>query len=169
MKTGHESHAHERFDRRQAMWLIGFLVLTFGAAAIGTMATTPAIDDWYRRLEMPALTPPSWVFSPVWTLLYVLMAIAAWIVWRRGGLHRARLALSLFLIQLALNAGWSIIFFGMRRPGLALVELAVLWVAILATLIAFSRWSRTAAWLLAPYLAWVTFAGYLNWGIWRLN
>ncbi len=160
---------HQPLDRRQVLVLLGFLLLTFAAAAIGSLFTTGGLDPWYRQLEKPALNPPSWVFGPVWTLLYILMATAAWLVWRRGDWGRARLALGLWVVQLALNSFWSILFFGMRAPGPAFVELVVLWLAILATTIAFARWSRPAALLMLPYLAWVTFAGYLNFSIWLLN
>lgn len=149
--------------------LVLLVAVCLGAAALGGLATAPEIPGWYATLEKPAWNPPSWVFGPVWTTLYLLMAIAAWLVWTRSGLADARGALTLFAIQLALNVAWSFIFFGARRPGWALLELVVLWCAILATLLAFRRHSEAAGWLLVPYLAWVTFAGVLNATIWRLN
>jgi translocator protein len=120
-------------------------------------------------LEKPAFNPPSWVFGPVWTVLYAMMAVAAWLVWREAGFGGATAALSLFFVQLALNLAWSGIFFGLRQPGWALVEIAVLWAAILATMILFFRHSTLAGWLLVPYLLWVSFASVLNAALWRLN
>lgn len=133
------------------------------------MLTTPSIGGWYATLAKPAWTPPNWVFGPVWSLLYLAMAVAAWLVWRQVGFPRAASALNLFGVQLVLNVCWSAIFFGAHRPGLAFAEIVVLWLAILATMVAFRSLSRPAAWLLAPYLAWVAFAATLNFSIWRLN
>lgn len=124
---------------------------------------------WYDALRKPPFQPPKWVFGPVWTVLYAAMAVAAWRVWRRAGWDGARGPLTLFLVQLALNVAWSWLFFAWRRPDLASVEIVVLWLAILATLLAFLRVDRAAAWLLAPYLAWVTFATALTIALWRLN
>ncbi len=139
------------------------------AAGLGNWATTLSVSSWYQQLARPAWTPPDWVFAPVWTALYMMMATAAWLVWRQHGLSAARWPLALFLVQLALNVLWSVIFFGLRRPELAAIEIVVLWAAILATLIAFWRRSRVAGWLLVPYLAWVAFAAGLNFEIARLN
>ena len=125
--------------------------------------------DWYLALEKPAWNPPSWVFAPVWTTLYVMMGVAAWLVWRRSGFAGARGALSLFFCQLGLNALWSYIFFGAHQMGWALVEMGGLWVAILGTILAFRRHSCAAARLLMPYLAWVSFAAVLNFTLWQLN
>jgi benzodiazapine receptor len=124
---------------------------------------------WYDALRKPQFQPPKSVFGPVWTVLYAAMGVAAWRVWRRAGWGGARGALTLFLAQLALNVAWSWLFFAWRRPDLASVEIVVLWLAILATLLAFRRVDRPAAWLLAPYLAWVTFATALTIALWRLN
>jgi benzodiazapine receptor len=137
---------------------------------IGSLFTVPAIPSWYAGLAKPAYAPPNWIFAPVWTTLFLLMGIAAFLVWRRGQEKReVKIGLAFFLAQLALNLIWSVIFFGLRNPGGALIEIAVLWSAILATAIAFREVSRTAALLLLPYLAWVTFAAYLNYSIWSLN
>lgn len=125
--------------------------------------------EWYAQLIKPAWNPPSWVFGPVWTILYALMGIAAWLVWRRGGWRTQSFPLGLFLIQLALNALWTPLFFGFHRPDLALVDIVTLWLAITATLAAFWPIHRGAALLLAPYLAWVSFASFLNFSIWQLN
>jgi tryptophan-rich sensory protein len=167
---------------RSAFVLLGSILLCFVAAALGSLATAPAIDGWYRTLSKPEWTPPGAVFGPVWTTLYLTMAIAAWLIWRTGierrersapALDRSkvsvRCALALFALQLALNVSWSWIFFGMRSPGWAAIEIAALWLAIAATTIAFFSRSRLAGWLMTPYLAWVTFAAALNVAIWLMN
>jgi tryptophan-rich sensory protein len=127
--------------------------------------------DWYASLAKPAWTPPTWVFGPAWTILYAMMAAAAWRLWRRLGARprESRRALALFAVQLALNLSWTPVFFGMQRPDLALVVILFLWVAIAATIVAAWKACKTAAALLVPYLAWVTFATALNAAIWRLN
>lgn len=149
-------------------WLVlgGFLVLSFGAAALGS----PFIPgEWYASIAKPSWNPPSWVFGPVWTLLYTMMAVAAWLVWQRGAGRARRVALGLFGVQLALNAAWTPLFFGLHLMGIAFAEILLLWIAIVATIMAFGRVHRVAAWLLAPYLAWVSFAAFLNFTLWRLN
>ncbi len=146
--------------------LAGWLTLCFGAAGLGTMFRP---GEWYKNLAKPWWTPPDWLFGPVWTLLYLFMGVAAWLVWRRGGFQEARGALALFLVQLLLNALWSWVFFGLQQPGWAFLELSLLWLAIAATLAAFWRLVPAAGWLLAPYLAWVSFAGVLNFALWHLN
>ncbi|MCX7598466.1 MAG: tryptophan-rich sensory protein [Armatimonadetes bacterium] len=141
----------------------------FAAAALGGYATSTSVQDWYPTLKKPAWNPPNSVFGPVWTVLYLAMGIAAWIVWTKAGFSAARMPLALFAVQLLLNMAWSFFFFAFRNPGAAFVELCVLWVAISATLAAFWRVSILAAGLLVPYLAWVTFAGVLNFTVWQLN
>jgi tryptophan-rich sensory protein len=143
--------------------------LCFAAAAVGAWLTGDAIESWYSGLAKPSFNPPNWVFGPAWTALYSMMAVAAWLVWRERGRRDVSIALVLFLVQLALNAAWSGVFFGLRNPAAALAEIAVLWLLIAATLFAFRRVRPVAGWLLAPYLAWVTFASALNFEIWRLN
>lgn len=140
------------------------------AGVIGSVFTAPAIDSWYANLVKPELSPPNWVFGPVWTTLFALMGIAAFLIWRKG-LNRkdVKIALGLFIGQLALNALWSIIFFGLHSPAGAFVEIIFLWLAILATIIAFYKISRLSALLLLPYVLWVSFAGYLNFSIWQIN
>ena len=156
--------------RRQVVGLVVSLAAVFAAAGVASLFTARSVAGWYTALAKPSWTPPGAVFAPVWTALYFLMALAAWLVWRKaGGLAAARLPLALFAVQLALNAAWSILFFGLRMPGLAFGELVLLWVAIAATLAAFRRVLPAAGLLLAPYLAWVTFAGALNFALWRLN
>jgi benzodiazapine receptor len=157
--------AHD--DRlRRSLGLVAWIALPFLAAWFGVQF--PA-GDYYALLERPSWSPPAWIFGPAWTILYVSMGVAAGLVWLRHGFAGARFALSLFLLQLLLNAAWSWIFFGLRAPGWALVEILCLWVAITATVGAFWRKRRAAGALLSPYLAWVTFAAALNAEIWRLN
>ena len=154
----------------QWLGLVIAVAVCFAAAAVGSHYTTPAIPTWYASLQKPAWNPPNWAFGPVWTLLYMMMAVAVWLVWReRGFAGAAALAIALFAIQLILNSLWSIIFFGWRRPGLALAEIFFLWAAIFATMLSFWRISHAAGWLMWPYLLWVTFAGFLNLSIWKLN
>mgnify|MGYP001340309502 CR=1 FL=1 len=140
------------------------------AAVIGSVFTMPSIEDWYANLEKPQLAPPNWVFGPAWTALFLLMGIALFIVWQKGlNKKNVKAAFSIFIGQLALNVLWSIIFFGLHSPGFAFVEIVFLWFAILATIIAFAKVSKPAAWLLVPYILWVSFASYLNFMIWMLN
>jgi benzodiazapine receptor len=151
---------------RQIGVLILCVAVCFGAAAIGSLFTYPNVNGWYANLRKPSWTPPNWLFGPVWSILYLLMALAAWEVWRIAGLRSARRPLVWFSVQLILNVTWSALFFAIRSPGLALVEILFLWFAILITLVSFYRQSVLAGALLAPYLAWVSFAVALNWAIW---
>ena len=133
-------------------------------------ATARGVETWYPTLVKPSFNPPAWVFGPTWTVLYVLMGVALFLVWRQGmETPGVRLALAVFAAQLLLNGLWSIIFFGMQSPGWALAEIILLWLAILATLWAFWRLTPAAGWLLVPYVAWVSFAAVLNGSIWALN
>jgi tryptophan-rich sensory protein len=149
--------------------LFFWLVLCFGVAAIGGRWTAAEIPGWYRTLTRPSFAPPNWVFGPVWTLLYALMAVAAWQAWSQAPSPARTLALGLFLAQLALNLAWLWIFFRNHAIGAALAEVVVLWATIGVTTLAFARVSPVAAWMMTPYLAWVTFASALNAGFWRLN
>ncbi len=124
---------------------------------------------WYQALAKPAWTPPSWVFAPVWTILYTTMGLAAWLVWRQGSIAAAGLPLSVFVLQLILNGLWTWIFFGQRNIGLAFAEIVILWILILITLILFWKRQALAGIMLLPYLVWVGFAALLNYAIWRLN
>lgn len=153
----------------QVVGLVGWVALCFLAAGIGSAATTPQVPDWYATLEKPSFNPPAWVFGPVWTILYLMMAVAAWLVWRIGGWRPVALALVVFCAQLALNTLWSILFFGLQSPTVAAVEIVVLWLAILATILLFWKHQPVAALLLAPYLAWVSFAAVLNFSIAAMN
>jgi tryptophan-rich sensory protein len=133
------------------------------------VATTPNIPNWYAGLSKPSWNPPNWIFGPVWSLLYLSMAVAAWLVWRRDGLRGASLPMTMFGFQLALNCAWSWLFFGFHSPGGAMIDILLLWVAIVATMVAFWQRSTWAGFVFLPYLAWVTFAAALNLALWRLN
>lgn len=146
--------------------LILWVVVSMAAGWVGSRFMPGA---WYAELAKPSWNPPSWVFAPVWTVLYVLMGVAAWLVWKKVGFAGAPVVLGLFIFQLVLNALWSYLFFGAHRPDLAFFEIIVLWLAILATTIGFWRVSVPAGVLLVPYLCWVAFASALNFQIWRLN
>ena len=151
---------------------VGLVAAVLGTEAVGALSGLAAGADfvpYYDALRKPPLTPPPVVFGPAWTTLYLLMGVAVWLVWREGVTRRTALALGLFAAQLVLNFAWSLIFFGQHRVGVALLEIAILWLTILATIIAFWRVRRAAGALLLPYLVWVSFATYLNAGIWRLN
>jgi translocator protein len=157
---------------RDGLRLLGCVLLCNAAGIVGGLATQASVDTWYLpRVEKPAWAPPSWVFAPVWTLLYTLMGTALFLVWRHLSFQPAetRRALTVFAVHLAANVAWSFAFFGARSPALGLVVIVVLLALIIATMGAFARVSKAAAWLLAPYLAWVAFATALNAAIWRLN
>jgi translocator protein len=143
--------------------LAGFIFITFCAPVLGV---TSMPGEWYAGLNKPSWNPPAWLFGPAWTTLYTLMAIAAWLVWKRVGFTRA---LGFYFVQLILNAAWTPIFFGAHAMGWALVEISIMWIAILLTLLSFLRVQKTAGLLLVPYLAWVSFATFLNFTLWRLN
>jgi tryptophan-rich sensory protein len=151
---------------RSALGLAASFAVVFAAAACGAQFMP---GPWYECLSKPPLNPPNWIFGPVWTALYGMMAVAAWRVWRKVGFRGGRNALVLFGLQLIINAAWSALFFGARQPLWALIDIAALWLAILATIWAFARIDRVAAGLLVPYFAWVTFASYLNAMLWWLN
>lgn len=155
--------------KRQWLGLIVFLTVCLVAAGIGGMVTAPNIPNWYAGLAKPSWIPPNWVFGPVWTALYLSMAVAGWLVWRQGGWAGAARPLIVFGAQLLLNVLWSCLFFGLHRPGLAFGEVLVLWALILVTMVLFWQRSRLAGVLFVPYLAWVTFASVLNFAVWRLN
>jgi translocator protein len=154
--------------QKQLVGLAAWLVFSFVAAAIGGAASIEA-GPFYIQLIRPEWAPPGSIFGPVWTVLYALMGIAAWLVWRIGGFRAARTALILFLVQLALNALWSWLFFGWHRGALAFADILLLWILIVATLTAFWRIRPLAGALLIPYLLWVSFAAALNHSVWQLN
>lgn len=140
--------------------LVGFSAGQFTAAEIPT---------WYASIKKPSWNPPSWVFAPVWTTLYVMMGIAWFLIWKAPATEMKKWGMILFVLQLVLNFFWTFIFFAKHQPGAAFIEIVVLWLAILCTIIAFSKINKTAAWLLVPYISWVSFAAILNYTIWQLN
>jgi tryptophan-rich sensory protein len=156
-------------QRTRGIGLIVFMVVCLGAGGLGAIATTPEIEGWYKTIAKPSWNPPDYVFGPVWTTLYIMMAIAAWLIWKPTGFKATAMPLTLFAVQLVLNVAWSWIFFGMHQPGWAFTEIVILWLAIVATTVAFFRCSKIAGWLMMPYLAWVSFASVLNFAIWRMN
>ena len=146
------------------------LIVTFAAAALGSFATTPSIPTWYAALNKPFFNPPNWIFGPVWTLLYLMMAVAAYLIWQKGLNDPAvRTALIVFLIQLALNSLWSVVFFGWHALWLAYIVIILLWLAIIGTIVLFFPLVPLAAWLLVPYILWVSFASFLNLAVALLN
>jgi len=151
---------------RQVLALVGILLVTFAVAGISGASTSGTVRSWYPTIAKPTWNPPDWVFGPTWTVLYAMMAVAAWLVWRRAGWG---VPLILFGVQLALNAAWSPLFFGLHRIDLALVDIVALWAAIVATTVAFWKVTPGAGGLFVPYLAWVSFATVLNFTIWRMN
>lgn len=155
---------------RQWIVLAGFIAICLLTGTLGGWVTSQSVVEWYPTLNKPAWNPPAWVFAPVWTTLYVMMAVAAWLVWKKAPRGSGvRLALALFFIQLALNCLWSFLFFGARSPAWALVDIVALLAALAATTWVFFNHSRMAGALLLPYLAWVSFAAFLNFTIWQLN
>ncbi|MDX9856350.1 MAG: TspO/MBR family protein [candidate division Zixibacteria bacterium] len=155
-----------RTTSQAVLGIVGWLVLTFAVALFGAQFEP---GEWYASLDKPSWTPPSWLFGPVWTLLYALMAVAAFLVWRQCGFTGARAALSLFIAQLVVNGLWSWFFFGMHRIGLAFFDIIVLWFLIAATIMAFYKLNKVAGWMLIPYLMWVSYAAGLNFALWRMN
>jgi benzodiazapine receptor len=155
---------------KQTIKLVASVALCLLAGFVGSIFTTPKIDGWYAALNKPSFTPPGWLFGPVWTLLYVLMGIALYLVWRQGlATKGVKPAFALFLAQLALNVLWSYAFFGAESPIAALAVIVLLWTAIVATITYFAPVSRGAALLLVPYILWVSFAEILNAKIYLLN
>jgi tryptophan-rich sensory protein len=154
---------------RSALALAGCVSACFGAAAAGSFLSFDGVSAWYPAIAKPSWTPPAWLFGPVWSALYLMMGVAAWRVWRRDGLREARLSLGVFAIQLVFNAAWSGIFFGLRDPGLAFVEIMALWILVLVTTVLFSARDRVAAAMMLPYLCWVSFASVLNGAIAWMN
>lgn len=152
-------------DLTSILGLIGFGAACALAASMGSIFRP---GDWYERLDKPAWRPPNWAFAPAWTILYLMIAVSGWLVWRRHGFAGATLPLAIYAMQLLLNMAWTPIFFGLRRPGFAFAEILLLWLAIVATIVSFAP-LHAAAWLLVPYLAWVTFAAALNFSVWRRN
>ena len=155
--------------RRDWLGLGAFIALCFVISMIGGALTGLSLATWYRTLGKPSFNPPDWVFAPVWTLLFLMIAVAGWRVWRVGARAGVRAAMAAYAAQLALNLAWSALFFGGRMVGAALAEIALLLAAVCVNALLFWRIDRVAGWLLAPYAAWVTFAMVLNFALWRLN
>ena len=150
--------------------LIFCIFICLFAGFIGSFFTTPAIPTWYATLLKPSFAPPNWVFFPVWTSLFIMMGISLFLVWQKGwDDKKVKTAIYIFAVQLVMNVLWSVAFFGLRSPLLGLMEIIILWIAILATTLRFMKVSRTAAYLLVPYILWVSFAAILNFSIWALN
>jgi tryptophan-rich sensory protein len=155
---------------KEIISLIVAIITCQAAGIVGSIFTASKIPTWYKGLIKPALNPPSWVFGPVWTTLYLLMGIALYIIWKKGlNTEGVKFALTIFAVQLILNALWSIVFFNMENLGLALINIVLMWISILWTIVLFYRLSPTAGLLLIPYILWVSFASYLNYAIWTLN
>jgi benzodiazapine receptor len=158
-----------RTRRQELVGLAGFVLLCLAGSALGGLATSSSVGTWYQTLAKPSFNPPDWVFAPVWTTLYIFMAIAGWRVWRTPNAQPGTHALQVFYVQLALNLLWSFLFFGMQAIGLALVEIITLLVAIVVTTVLFWRIDRPAGVLFLPYIMWVAFASLLNSALWVLN
>ena len=147
-----------------------FIIIAEAAGATGSIFTASAIPAWYATLQKPAFNPPNFIFAPVWTILYFLMGVSAFLVFEKGFTKKeVRFALLVFALQLILNVLWSFVFFGLKSPSLAFLEIIILWVSILATIFYFYKISKPASYLLIPYLLWTTFAAFLNFAIFRLN
>jgi benzodiazapine receptor len=157
-------------DNSKLVKLIAAILACEFVGVLGAMLTITSITTWYPTLQKPSFSPPNWLFGPVWTLLYALMGISAYLIWDKGIKKKGvKPALKLFSLQLILNFMWSILFFGFKSPLLGLMEIAVLWIAVLATIMVFARLSRKAAVLMVPYILWVSFAAVLNLYVWMLN
>ncbi len=154
---------------RDLAGLAGFIVLCLAVGALGSIATSASVETWYPTLAKPSFNPPAWVFAPVWTTLYLMIAVSGWMVWRAYGFQRARAAFAAYGIQLVLNLAWSFLFFGAQAVGAALIEIIVLLAAIILTIVRFRPLHPGAATLLVPYAAWAAFATLLNASIWALN
>ncbi|WP_410507930.1 TspO/MBR family protein [Methanosarcina hadiensis] len=158
------------FQRVNVTRLLTCIIICQLAGIIGSIFTSSSLDSWYPLLEKPSFNPPSWVFFPVWTTLYTLMGISLYLVWEKGMRHReVKIGVFLFGLQLGLNTLWSFLFFGLRSPYYAFLEILILWAAILLTIVQFWKVSKPASLLLIPYILWVSFAALLNYRIWVLN
>lgn len=154
---------------RKTFRLIVSVFICMAAGIIGSIFTSSSLNSWYKILNKPAITPPDWVFAPVWTLLYIMMGISLFLVWTSQKTNCKTLAFTLFFLQLILNTLWSALFFGLKNPFLGLIEIILLWIAILATILIFHRISNLASYLLFPYILWVSFATILNYLIVVMN
>ncbi|MBD3282645.1 MAG: tryptophan-rich sensory protein [Candidatus Portnoybacteria bacterium] len=154
---------------KKILIFLASIVICEGAGIIGSIFTAPSVDSWYRTIERPSFNPPDWVFAPVWTLLFLLMGVSLFLIWKNGVNKKNKKAIILFFIQLVFNILWSVMFFGLESPLLGFIVIVVLWIFILKTILAFRDLSKIAAWLLIPYIAWVSFAALLNLSILILN
>lgn len=155
-----------------ASLVIGLAVsigICFLAGALGGVATSSSVANWYTQINKPPWNPPGWIFGPVWTALYLMMGISSWLVWKNSSFQEVKFALVWFAFHLLLNVLWSIVFFGLRQPGWAFVEIIALWISIGVSITLFYRYSKPAAGLLVPYWLWVSFAAFLNYTIWSMN
>lgn len=156
--------------KRDLIKLIASLLVCQLAGFLGSLVTSPSIPVWYASLEKPSFSPPNWVFSPVWITLYALMGISLYLLWRQDSkVPKVQIALFFFIVQLILNVSWSMVFFGLKLPFLAFIEILLLWAAILLTIVKALKVSKTAGILLIPYILWVSFAAILNFSLWFLN
>jgi benzodiazapine receptor len=153
---------------RQVIGLVGWVLACYAAAGIGALASVEA-STFYASLTLPAWAPPAWLFGPVWTVLYGMMALAAWLVWRKGGWELHRAVLIVFVIQLVVNALWSWLFFALKQGALAFADILVLWILVAVTLTGFWKINRLAGALIVPYLLWISFAAALNFAVWQSN
>ncbi len=157
-------------ELKSILKLVAFIFVCELAGAVGSVFTSSSIETWYAGLAKPALNPPNWVFAPVWTILFALMGVAAFLVFEKGADRKeVKESLGIFAVQLSLNMLWSFLFFGLHSLAGAFIEIIFLWFAIIATTISFAKISKQAAWLMVPYILWVSFAGYLNLAIWLIN
>ena len=169
MKTETMVATNQRSTKALVGGLIVSLMVCYTAAAIGGLTTAEAVATWYPNVVKPSWNPPNWIFAPVWSLLYFMMAVASWLVWKADRILVTRPALAWFGFHLMLNALWSLLFFGMKRFDLAMIEIVLLWLSIVISIFLYYRFSKIAAMLLLPYCVWVTFASCLNYAIWSLN
>jgi tryptophan-rich sensory protein len=162
--------AFDKMNVQNPVALVAAILSCIILGSLGGIVTRTGPDTWYALLEKPAFSPPGWLFGPVWTLLFILMGISLWMVWKEGIEKRdVRIALGVFAVQFIFNIAWSFLFFGMQSPFLGLVDILILWILILATIVCFFQVQKTAAFLLIPYILWVSFASFLNYTIFILN
>ncbi len=155
---------------KNVLKFIASILFSLGAGVLGSFFTASSVSTWYKTIEKPFFNPPSWVFSPVWTILFIMMGVALYLVWKKGLKEKkVKIAFGIFWVQLVLNVLWSVFFFGLQSPLYALVDIVFLWFAIFITIVWFSRVSKKATYLLIPYLLWVSFAAVLNFAIFYLN
>lgn len=159
-----------KFNKQKFLRFLGSMSICFGAAFIGGLFTASSIADWYQYLAKPSFSPPSWVFGPVWTLLYLLMGISLYLIWEKGLKNRkVKDVFILFIVHIFFNVLWSVLFFGLRTPFLAFADIIVMWITLAAVIVLSSRLNKYSPLLLIPYLFWISFALLLNFSIWKLN